>query len=268
LQERIAKVEDRTRLSKSQRQEIILSDLRVSSNIRVMELADEFAVSTETIRRDLDELKARGLLNRTYGGAVRPLGHEPALSERYRMMVREREGIARLASRLIKRGDVVLIGAGATTLHVARRVSAEHKDITVITHCFDLLAILATNPTITVLSCPGQFNPAEGFVYGPETTEFLQSFHVNYAFVGVSGMTVEGPNDVNADAAAVYRAMMERAAQTVIVADHSKFGHPSLARWARWKEIDGLITDQAPPAALGAALKENNVEVSIAASGR
>lgn len=259
-------MEDRKRLSKSQRQEIIVSGLRASSNIRVMELADEFAVSTETIRRDLEELEARGLLDRTYGGAVRPMGHEPALSERYRMMVREREAIAGIASGLIKRGDVVLLGAGATTLYVARRISAEQKDITVITHAFDLIAALATNTMITVLSCPGRYNPAEGFLYGPETVEFLKTFNANYAFLGASGMTVEGPSDVNADAAAIYRAMIERASQTIIVADHSKFGRPSLARWARWKEVDRLITDVTPPAALAAALKESNVEVSITES--
>jgi DeoR/GlpR family transcriptional regulator of sugar metabolism len=183
------------------------------------------------------------------------------------MLVREREGIARVASKLIKAGDVLLIGAGATTLHVARRISVEHRDITVVNHSFDSLAVLSSNRNITALCCPGRLHPAEGFIHGPETVEFLRSFHANYAFLGASGLTADGPNDVSADAAAVYRAMIERAAQTVIVADHSKFGRPSLAVFARWREIDRLITDHALPAALAAALKKSGVDVSIASSG-
>src|SRR5262249_16758184 len=153
----------------------------VSSTIRVAELAHELKVSTETIRRDLDELTSKGLINRTYGGAVRPFAHEAAVTERYRMLSRERESIARVASRMFAPGQVLLLGAGATTLHVARRIAAEHKNITVITHSFDILAVLAVNPAITVLFCPGRYHSAEGFIYGPETIEFLQSFHGNYA---------------------------------------------------------------------------------------
>jgi DeoR/GlpR family transcriptional regulator of sugar metabolism len=260
-------MDERKRLSKSQRHERILSDLRVSSTIRVAELAGDLQVSTETIRRDLDELKSRGLINRTYGGAVRPFAHEAAVSERYRMLTREREAIGGVASRLIKSGEVVLIGAGATTLHVVRRIAAEQKNITVITHCFDLIAVLATNPTITSIFCPGRYNSSEGFIYGPETVDFLEKFHANHAILGASGLTVDGPNDVNADAAAVYRAMMARAAKTIVVADHSKFGRPSLAIYARWKEIDTLITDHTPPEALARALKRNGVEVSVASGG-
>jgi DeoR/GlpR family transcriptional regulator of sugar metabolism len=119
----------------------------------VGELASELQVSTETIRRDLDELKCRGSVNRTYGGAVRPFAHEAALTDRHSMLIREREAIARGASGLIKSGEVVLIGSGATTLHVARRIAAEHKDITAITHCFDVISVLATNPSITAIFC-------------------------------------------------------------------------------------------------------------------
>jgi DeoR/GlpR family transcriptional regulator of sugar metabolism len=144
----------------------------------------------------------------------------------------------------------VLIGSGATTLHVARRIAAEHKDITAITHCFDVISVLATNPSITAIFCPGRYHSAESFVYGPETIEFLQNFHASHACLGGSGLTPDGANDVNADAAQVYRTIIARAAEAVIVADHSKFGRPSLAIFARWKDVDRLVTDHPPPDAL------------------
>ena len=80
------------KLRKSERQARILGELRASPAIRISALAGEFGVSTETIRRDLDELNQQGMLSRTYGGAApRPFGAEPTLSERYKEYVEERE---------------------------------------------------------------------------------------------------------------------------------------------------------------------------------
>ncbi len=76
-------------------------------------MAGEFGVSTETIRRDLDELNQQGMLSRTYGGAApRPFGAEPTLSERYMEFVEERERVGVLAARVIKPGQVLMIDSG------------------------------------------------------------------------------------------------------------------------------------------------------------
>ena len=85
------------RLSKSDRQARIVAELRAAPSLRVNELALLLSVSTETVRRDLAELDERGLVNRTYGGAMRPVSFEPALAEREMLMVAEREAIAAAA---------------------------------------------------------------------------------------------------------------------------------------------------------------------------
>ena len=71
-----------SRPSKSDRQARIVAELRATPSLRVNELAELLGVSTETVRRDLAELDERGLINRTYGGAMRPVAFEPALAER------------------------------------------------------------------------------------------------------------------------------------------------------------------------------------------
>ena len=123
--------------------------------------------------------------------------------------------------KLIRPNEVVAIGSGATTTHVARRMSAECRDVTVITHSFSVATVLAANPTITVLMCPGRYNGREGMICGAETVEFLQSYNANWAILGATGITSEGFCDVEADASAVYKAMMHRAAATIAVADHN-----------------------------------------------
>lgn len=255
---------DRARLSKKARRERIVRELMASSTLRVSELAAELGVSTETIRRDLLELDEKGLINRTYGGAVRPLGTEPSVSERHLLMVAEREALAAATVRFLKPNEVVAIGAGATTTHVARRMAAECRDITVITHSFSVATVLAANPTIAVLMCPGRYNGREGMMTGAETIDFLQSYNANWAILGASGITAEGMSEAEAGAASVYKAMMQRAVETLVVADHTKFSQQALAIWGRWHDINRLVTDEPPPAPIARSMERARTELVIA----
>ncbi|SON57970.1 HTH-type transcriptional repressor GlcR [Hartmannibacter diazotrophicus] len=254
----------KARLTKKARQERILAEMRASATLRVGDLATDLSVSTETIRRDLYELQEQGLINRTYGGATRPFGAEPSVSERHGQMVPEREAIAAVAVKFIQPNEVIAIGAGATTTHVARRMAAECRDLTVITHSFSVATVLAPNPTIEIIMCPGRYNGREGMMVGAETIEFLQSYNINRAVLGVSGITPEGLADAEAPAAWVYKAMMNRASETMVVADHSKFDVQALAIWARVPDIARLVTDREPKGATSRALDRARVEVSVA----
>ena len=97
------------RSGKSGRQEQIIADLRLYPAMRVGELAERLGVSSETIRRDLAELDERGLINRTYGGAMRPVVYEPGLAEREGLMVPERQRIAAAAVAGIEANDILMI---------------------------------------------------------------------------------------------------------------------------------------------------------------
>ena len=260
----VAPAPDIVRLSKKKRHERIVAELMATSTLRVSELAAELAVSTETIRRDLLELGESGLINRTYGGAMRPFGTEPAVSERHRMMVEERAAIAVATVKFFKRNEVIAIGAGATTTHVARRMAATCRDITVITHSFSVATVLAANPTIAVLLCPGRYDGREGMITGAETIEFLQSYNANWAVLGATGVTSEGMSDADAGAASVYKAMMLRAAETIVVADSGKFDKQALAIWGRWHDIGRVVTDVAPAGAILRNIERARAEVTIA----
>ncbi len=254
----------KARLPKKARQDRILAEVRANASLRVGDLAADLAVSTETIRRDLFELQEQGLVNRTYGGAVRPFAAEPAVAERHGQRVAEREAIAVRAAALVRPGEVIAIGAGATTTHVARRMAATCRDLTVITHSFSVATVLAANPTIEILMCPGRYHGREGMMVGPEAITFLADYNVNRAILGASGITAEGLADAEAPAAQVYRAMMNRAEETVVVADHDKFDVAALAIWARPADIRRLVTDRAPTGTLARALERARVEVLVA----
>jgi DeoR/GlpR family transcriptional regulator of sugar metabolism len=255
------------RLGKAERRERIVAELRAAPTLRVARLAAELGVSTETVRRDLDAMGRQGLISRTYGGAVRPFATEPAVRERHAMLVEERSRIAREAARRVRRGEVLMIGGGATTVHVARRIATDCRELTVITHSFGVATVLSINPTLTVLMTPGRYDALEGCVFGPETTAFLAGYHANRAILGASGLAADGACDVSALAAAVYRAMLDRAAEAMVVADHGKFGERAMVVYGRWREIGALVTDRQPQGKLLAALRQGGVEIAVAGGG-
>jgi DeoR/GlpR family transcriptional regulator of sugar metabolism len=257
------------KLPKSDRQARILGELRSSSSIRISELAAKLGVSGETIRRDLLEMGETGLLSRTYGGAVaRPFGFEPAWNERLNEMAEERGRIATLASDLIRPGDALMIDSGSTVLHFARRIAADLKDLTVITHSFSVAMALGGNPSFTVISCPGTYDPHEGNVTGAETADFLERHNVNWAIVGASGITSDGPNEARPGGAAIKRAMLSRAEQNMLLIDHSKFDRMNLEVICPLRQIGHIITDLLPAGGLKKALASAGTEVSVARAER
>jgi len=253
----------RARRTKSDRQAQILAELNRTPSLRVADLAARLEVSTETIRRDLDELTEQGLLNRTYGGAVRPLSSEPALSERYGYFIAERERIARATVPLIRGGRIFIMGSGATTVHVARRMSVELANITVITHSFGVATVLSLNTSITVIMLPGDYLASEGATVGVQTVSFLNNFYADFTLLGASGLTVEGPTDALIECGTVYGAMGKRAAKTVVVADHSKFDRIFPSRYLAWRDVAHLVTDAEPEGSLMTSLERNDVAVTV-----
>ena len=253
------------RLSKAGRQSRILAELRATPSLRVNDLSARLNVSAETVRRDLTELGRMGQLSRTYGGAMRPMPFEPALAERESLMVEERERIAKTAVGLIEVNDILMMGGGATTLHVARRIAVECNHLTIITHSFSIAMALATNPTHKILMLPGQYDGREGLIFGPDTIDALQRFHASKAILGASGLTPEGPNDAGLGPGMIYGAMMRRAAQTLIVADRTKFNRASLTVFGKWSQETVLISDTEPDGELALAMADAGARTLLAA---
>ena len=253
------------RLKRSERFERIVAELRANPAVRIPALAEAFDVSTETVRRDLDELSRRGLVARTYGGAaVRPMAREPAVNERYRQRVEERSRIGARAAALVEPGDVLMIDSGSTTSHFARRLAAASEPLTVLTNSLNVAAALGQNPKLRVILCPGDYNPREAGVYGPETAAFLRRHHATKAFIGASGLTPEGPVDMDTAACGVKRAMIERAERRILLVDQGKFEVRSLQLVCPLAELDDVIADARPETALRKALTAADVAFHLA----
>lgn len=254
-----------TRLRKPERQARILAELATAPAIRISALAHKFAVSDETIRRDLDELGADGLLNRTYGGAsIAPRGVEPSLNERYHILVDERTRIARRAAQLVNPSEVLMIDAGSTTAHFAGCIAAEFSELTVVTNSLAVATALASSPGIRVIMAPGDYEAREGGVFGTETNGFLSRFVADKCFIGASGLTSAGPTDANSGSAWVKRAMLAQSRRHVLLIDRSKYDQPRLEVICPLSDLDDIVADEAPARALAKHLDKASVRLHLA----
>jgi DeoR/GlpR family transcriptional regulator of sugar metabolism len=255
------------RLKKDERFERIVSELRASPTVRISALAQAFGVSAETVRRDIDELSRRGLVDRTYGGAAaHALAREPAVNERYRLLVEERARIGALAAQLVEPGDVLMIDSGSTTRHFAQKLAATAVDLTVLTNCLGVALALGQTPGIRVVLCPGDYDVQEGGTFGSETYAFLRRYNADKAFIGASGLSLEGPVESRSAAAWVKRSMIERSERRLLLTDRTKFAARSLELVCPLADLDDIVTDAAPGPDLAQAFTAARVRLHVSSA--
>jgi DeoR family glycerol-3-phosphate regulon repressor len=253
------------RLAQAARHAQILAQLRREGTVRIATLARHFGVTTETARRDLDDLAGCGALTRTYGGgAARSLTEEPGIGIRAQAHAAERARIAVAAAKGVENGDALMIDCGSTTTRFAHALAARDLGLTVVTNCLPVARALGASPRCRVILCPGIFVAREGGVYGAETVEFVRRFNANRAILGAGGLTADGVTDADSQSASIKRAMLARAERATLVLDSSKFGVIQFERVCPLAQIDELVCDAPPPKELAGALRRAGVRVHVA----
>ena len=216
---------------------------RLSVNL----LAEEYDVTTETVRRDLSALERMGLVRRVHGGAV-PASSlaviESGLVERDSANTAEKERIARAALQLLPpAGSTVLIDAGSTTQRFASLLPRDHR-LVVVTHAVPIAARLAGNPHIELHLLPGRVRTTTQAAVGADTVAALAGLRADAVFLGTNGVSVgHGLSTPDRDEAATKRAMVTSSRQVVVLADASRVGAETPVRFAGLDEVDVLVTD-------------------------
>lgn len=247
----------------NERQELILALLNETGEIKITALSKQFQVTEMTIRRDLEKLEQLTLLYRTLGGAISSTAVDLPLGERSHVLTEEKSAIGRMAAQLIQPGEAVFLDAGTTTLHVARRI-AKGSDITVVTNALNVAAEL-NGKHIQTIVVGGIVRDATSSLVGPFAEEIIQKMAFDRVFLGASGFTLEhGFSNSNVFEAELKRIVLTKAAEVIMVMDHTKFGHQSLASFARLNQVSRIITDAEPSEAINEACLEAGVKVMVA----
>ncbi len=231
-----------------ERRREILSRLEANGKVIVAELARDFDVTEETIRRDLEKLDKEGLASKTYGGAVSRsgLGHDIPYKVRMAVNVEQKEKIAEKTASLIRDGERLMVDSSSTAIYIIRKLKAK-KNLTVITNSVEILLELADKSDWTVLSTGGILKEGALSLNGSSAEKMINSYHVDTAICSCKGVdAVLGITDSNEKDSLIKQAMFASAERRILALDTGKFNVKSFVKVAAISDVDMLVTDSHP----------------------
>ncbi len=254
----------------SERQSGILQRARTLGRVEVEALAAEYDVSTQTIRRDLNELSRGGLLARHHGGA-RPATQvvNLAYAERRDLAAQAKRAIGVAAAALVPDGCSVILNIGTTTEEVARAL-VDRRDLVVITNNLHVVGILSGTPAKEIILAGGLVRQSDGAIVGDEAVSFIRGFKADFAFIGASALDEDGAVlDYDMREVAVARAIIANARRAILVSDRQKFDRSAPMRICDVGDLHAFVTDAPPPRGFAFACEQAGVVVEVAcASGQ
>ncbi len=246
----------------AERRQAIAQLLREQGTVRVPDLSERFGVSPSTVRRDLQRLAQQGLIERSYGGATRR--DEPQDTTRVDdPLADEKALIGRAAANLLGPGETVFLGAGSTTLAVARALTGR-ADLTIVTNGLSVAAYLAHHSEAELIVVGGVVHRAGSAMAGHLAEQALEGLHADKVILSVQGLTT--PDGLTSDDLSQVRmaqTLLETAPETIIVAHHTKFGRVCTARIAPVNRADIIVTGRQAPDAILWELAELDVKVIL-----
>ena len=250
-----------------QRRRAILDELEAAGSVSVTALSERLRVSDMTIRRDLEALEARSLLQKVHGGAVPvpKMAAEPHFIQKRSMNRSEKLAIAREAVLLIEDGETVAFSAGTTTWHVASALRQRHQGLAFITNSTNIALTLQEDGWERIVLSGGIFRTPSDALVGPFADRTIKTLNADVLFLGVHGVHPDaGLTTPNTAEAETNRCLVEAAQRVVVVADHSKLGTVALAKIIPLSKADVLITDEKAPSEMLRELELAGVQVVVA----
>ncbi len=234
--------------------------LRERHVVRVQELCESMGVSPATVRRDLTEMESRGLIRKVHGGAVSadPRLKEAMFDDKAAVHKDEKNRIARAALELINHTDSIFLDGGSTILALASLLG-EMRRLTVVTNSLRVASALSGSAPRVIL-VGGELRSLSQTFVGPLTGLMLSNLHVDTAFMGTIGLSVEkGLTTTDPREAYTKQRVIESAHRVVLMSDSSKINNVSFVGFGTVADIDTLITDTSAARRDLQALKKQNI---------
>ena len=229
----------------AQRREELKKYMLEHKSASVLDMAERFQVSGQTIRRDFEALEQEGFLQRSYGGAMVTDRKTDSVSNRVKseLFVDEKRNIAAQAATLIHPNDCIFIDHSTTAVALCEEIKNMH--LTVVTNSYRVIGALNGCNHIHLICTGGTFHGGiEGFT-GAETVKYLQQHCVDKAFISCRAIDpVRGVNDAYETVANVRQTVVENADTVILLADHTKFGKSGFITVCPMEKLDYLVTDR------------------------
>lgn len=256
---------ERETLIPADRRKRIQEIIQQKGVVKVAELSRLFGVSELTIRRDLDILERKDILERTHGGAVynQRMRIEPLYEQKSRIHRKEKEAIGIATAQLIEDGDTLLINSGSTTREVIKYLKT--RKVRIITSNMSAL-FEASDSSIELIFIGGYYRRQSNSLVGNLAFLSLQQVYGSKAIIGVDGISIKyGLTTPIMEEADIARQMIERTpGPVIVVADHSKIGVVSNFITAPLDKVDILVTDDRIDEGYKNDLEREGIKVIVA----
>jgi DeoR family transcriptional regulator of aga operon len=252
----------------SSRREKIASMLKNAGSVQVLPLAERFAVSTVTIRKDLKFLEDLGVSTRTYGGAILNERNnrivERAIEHKQQLYTKEKGDIGKAAAQYVEPGDAIILDSGTTTFQIAAHL-ANKRDVTVITNGMNVMNKLSHYEQLQLIMLGGTLRRKNMSFFGAHAEQALRDVYVDKLFLGVDGFHMEkGITTHFEPEAQLNRLMRKTASNVIVVTDSSKFGKICLHQIVELEFVSTVITDAGIPDEYRRGLEELGIKVVVA----
>lgn len=235
------------KLIAAERQKEILKILHDHGSVKIGQLAEQFQVSRETIRRDLSYLDEIGAAQKSHGGAtsIYEFGNIP-IETRINKDSDIKTKLCERALDFVPKTGVIFLDAGSTIVHLARLLS-QRSGCTIVTSSLSAANALINSDNTTIIT-GGQLNPSNMSAEGFQTTNFINNLKVAVAFLGSNGFEQhKGPAVSDFADAQTKQSIVPNSKLNIVIADSSKATTSALVQYTSWKDIDYFITDSKLP---------------------
>jgi DeoR family glycerol-3-phosphate regulon repressor len=249
----------------SLRQADIMALARQRGRVDVDELATHFAVTPQTIRKDLNELCDRRMLHRIHGGAVFGSGASNFDYHARRLLAADgKRRIGERAAALVPDHASIIVNIGTTTEQAALALR-HHAGLMVVTNNINVANILREAPSAEVVITGGIVRHADGGVVGMAAIDMIRQFRVDYAIIGASAIDADGTLlDFDYREVRISQAIIEQARRIILVADATKFSRTAPVRIGHLSQVDIFVTDEPPAPAIAEICATHDVRLEIA----
>ena len=237
-------------LLSAERRQAILTALARDGKVLASRLVAELGVSEDTVRRDLRELAAQGLVQRVHGGALPPAPRSGSFADRRETHSAAKAALARAAVVILGDARVIFLDGSSTNLEVARRLPTEPAR-TVFTNSPPIAATLAEHSTADVVMIGGRLDKRAQATVGSAAVDFVRSVRADACVLGICAVHPGlGVTTDDLEEAQVKRAMAESAAEVIAPAttDKLRAGSPYIV--APVCELTHLVAETDAPDAL------------------
>ena len=228
-----------------ERRQKIAELVNTQGRVKVAELAALFDVSEVSVRADLADLEAKGLLSRVYGGAVSSYKSYYNMTMHQRLSVNreQKDQIAARVVEMIEEHDTIMLNSGTTTLAIFRRIPAD-MHVSLVTNSITIALEAAGNPNFNVVLLGGSVNARYQFVYGDNAIAQLKDYHADKLILSVDGINpADGFTTYYDREVELDRIMLANSAMHIVAADSSKLGRTAFAHIAPISAADYIITN-------------------------